>query len=64
MIHNITCCFCGKVITKDQLVTILLYTADDPDAVQELYSHKECLAIRMIDGIPILFDENQKNDEQ
>jgi uncharacterized protein YbaR (Trm112 family) len=56
--HDIICCFCGRVIKEEELLTIQVYTTDDPNAIQELYSHKKCLAVRITDEVPILFDED------
>ncbi len=53
------CCFCGESIFEEAHDPVLLSIQLPEGAVQQIYSHSECLKTRLHTSVPVaLFDDD------
>jgi hypothetical protein len=59
MIKDFVCCFCGETIDKNDIIILNIHLGFEDEGYQQLYSHKKCLRLKIIEDIPTIFDFNE-----
>lgn len=53
---KVVCCFCGKSLSIDKAMVLVVYLSIDSKVGQQLCCHRECLQCRLDPSIPLYLE--------